>query len=169
VLVETSKAKYLIRLIEEVIPARILAPGRHWRLHITGRMDLLPDSTTGVLADAVATTRDRPAHLTLAIGYDGREEIAGAVRRLVRTHAATGGSLTELATTLTAEDIEGSFGGGPLKGIDLVIRTSGERRLSGFFPWQSARSELYFSKVLWPAFGKTDFLRALLDYARRLR
>ena len=57
--------------------------------------------------------------------------------------------------------------GGPVKDIDLVIRTSGETRLSGFFPWQSVGAELYLSPTMWPAFSETEFLRALRDYGER--
>jgi len=67
------------------------------------------------------------------------------------------------------DDITRRLGGGPVKDIDLVIRTSGETRLSGFFPWQCAGAELYLSALMWPAFGEADFLRALRTYAERRR
>ncbi len=74
-----------------------------------------------------------------------------------------------LRREVLVEDISGCLAGGPVKDIDLVIRTSGETRLSGFFPWQSADAELHLAQVMWPAFGEADFLRALRSYARRRR
>jgi short-chain Z-isoprenyl diphosphate synthase len=70
----------------------------------------------------------------------------------------------------TAPDVDAittRLPGGPVKDIDLVIRTIGETRLSGFFPWQSVGAELHLSSTMWPAFSEAEFLRALRDYGER--
>jgi short-chain Z-isoprenyl diphosphate synthase len=85
-------------------------------------------------------------------------------------HALEGGtSLAELARTVTPEDIGRYLYLSTAPEPDLIIRTSGEVRLSGFLLWQSARSEFYFSDVLWPAFRKVDFLRAMRSFQGRKR
>jgi short-chain Z-isoprenyl diphosphate synthase len=77
--------------------------------------------------------------------------------------------ISELADTLSVDDISRFLYTRGQPDPDLVIRTSGEQRLSGFLMWQSAYSEFYFCEALWPAFRKVDFLRALRDYAGRQR
>jgi short-chain Z-isoprenyl diphosphate synthase len=106
-------------------------------------------------------------HLTLAIGYDGRLEVVEAVRSLLVREARAGTSIDQLAAALTTEDITAHLYTRDLADPDLVIRTSGERRLGGFLLWQTVRSELYFCDVYWPGFRRLDFLRALRAYAAR--
>ena len=108
-------------------------------------------------------------HVNIAVGYGGRQEIADAVRDLLRERAATGDSLEDVAATLSEEDITDHLYTKGQPDPDLVIRTSGEQRLSGFLLWQSVHSEFYFCEVNWPAFRRIDFLRALRDYAGRER
>ncbi|NNG38736.1 di-trans,poly-cis-decaprenylcistransferase [Flexivirga sp. ID2601S] len=149
---------YLFTLIETVVPQKVRASG-HWQLHIAGDLDLLPVASRAALDAAVAETVHRPGHLTLAIGYDPQQEIVDAVRRLLPCGNL---SADDLPDAITA-----ALPGGPIKDIDLVIRTSGERRISGFFPWQSGRAEIHFSDKMWPAFTEHDLDLALADYARR--
>ena len=104
-----------------------------------------------------------------AVGYGGRQEIADAVRELLREQAAAGASLEEVAASLSEEDITEHLYTKGQPDPDLVIRTSGEQRLSGFLLWQSVHSEYYFCEVNWPAFRRVDFLRALRDFASRER
>ena len=91
------------------------------------------------------------------------------MRSLLYEHAAAGGTLEELAETLTVDDIAKHLYTRGQPDPDLVIRTSGEQRLSGFLLWQSAHSEFYFCDVNWPDFRHIDFLRALRSYASRQR
>ena len=107
--------------------------------------------------------------LTVAVGYDGRQEIVDAVRSLLDHQANTGRTLAELANRLTADDIAAHLYTSGQPDPDLVIRTSGEVRMSGFLLWQSAHSEFYFTDVLWPAFRKIDFLRAIRSFQQRRR
>ena len=102
----------------------------------------------------------------MAVGYGGRREIADAVRSLLHEHAAAGGTLEELAEILDVEHIAEHLYTRGQPDPDLVIRTSGEQRLSGFLLWQSAHSEFYFHDANWPDFRRIDFLRALRSYAQ---
>lgn len=92
-----------------------------------------------------------------------------AVRKLLAAEADKGTSLGELADTLEIDDIAGHLYTAGQPDPDLIIRTSGEQRLSGFLMWQSAHSEFYFCEALWPDFRRVDFLRALRSYASRER
>lgn len=163
-----EQVDFLMRLAEQVIAERLTRPANQWRVHVAGRLDMLPGSTARALKQAVEDTRDRRGYdLTLAIGYDGRGEIVHAVQELMRGEAAAGASPEQLAARLTATDIAAHLSPHGLPDPDLVIRTSGERRLNGFLLWQSAQSELYFCDVYWPGFRRIDFLRALRTYAAR--
>lgn len=158
----------LLRIIEDVV-ADLASTGR-WRLHPAGALDLLPVETAAVLRRAAEST-EGVAGLTVnvAVGYGGRQEIADAVRSLLAARAADGASLEEVAADLTVEDIGAHLYTKGQPDPDLVIRTSGEQRLSGFLLWQSAHSEYYFCEVYWPEFRRVDFLRALRAYAERHR
>jgi len=166
---DSDEVAHLMRMIEEVVAERLRHPGGQWRLHVAGRLDDLPDSTRSALKRAADETRDLPLNLTIAIGYDGREEIVDAVRSLFDLQARLGVTADELAERITAEDIAAHLYTSGLPDPDLIIRTSGEIRLSGFLIWQAAYSELYFCDVYWPGFRYIDFLRALRSFARRRR
>jgi len=99
----------------------------------------------------------------------GAAKIADAVRKLLLQHAETGTSIEELAEVLDVDHIAAHLYTSGQPDPDLVIRTSGEQRLSGFLLWQSAHSEFWFCEAYWPEFRKVDFLRALRDYAARHR
>jgi len=107
--------------------------------------------------------------LTIAVGYGGREEIADAVRSFIKMQAREGASLSDLIERITPEAIACHLYAADLPDPDLIIRTSGEIRLSGFLLWQSVHSEFYFTDVLWPAFRKVDFLRAIRAFQARHR
>ncbi|RIK17381.1 MAG: isoprenyl transferase [Acidobacteria bacterium] len=158
----------LLAIIEEVVAD--LAAAQHWRMHVVGALDLLPDATAQRLQEAAASTAAVDGMVVnVAIGYGGRREIADAVRSLLRDAAAQGASLEDLAETVTVEDIAEHLYTKGQPDPDLVIRTSGEQRLGGFLLWQSAHSEFYFCEAYWPDFRKVDFLRALRSYAERER
>jgi len=161
---DSDEVDHLMRMVEEVIVGQ---RQRDWQLHVAGRLDILPDSTRLALKRAEADTDQTGRHLTVAIGYDGRDEIVDAVRSLLQNEAAQGVSPDELATRLSIEDISRHLYTVGRPDPDLVIRTSGERRLSGFLIWQAAHSELHFCDVYWPGFTKAHFRRALRSYAKR--
>ena len=104
-----------------------------------------------------ATARYDAMTLTIAVAYGGREEIADAVRDLIRAKLRDGLKLDELAEHVTPETIDRHLYTAGLPEPDLIIRTSGEVRLSGFLLWQSVHSEFYFTDVYWPEFRKVDF------------
>ncbi|MFF4156524.1 isoprenyl transferase [Streptomyces sp. NPDC001678] len=158
----------LLAIIENTV--RGLAADGRWRVHHVGTLDLLPARTQSVLKEAEQETVDREGILVnVAVGYGGRQEIADAVRSLVLEAAENGVSHEELAETVDIDAITKHLYTRGQPDPDLIIRTSGEQRLSGFMLWQSAHSEYYFCEVFWPAFRKVDFLRALRDYAARHR
>ncbi len=158
----------LISIIEGAV-TRIAESG-HWKVHPIGALDLLPASTARHLKELEDATRlAEGLHVNVAVGYGGRREIADAVRSLLQEHATKGTSIEELAELLDVEHIAEHLYTKGQPDPDLVIRTSGEQRLSGFLLWQSAHSEFYFCEAYWPAFRKVDFLRALRAYAGRER
>ena len=110
-----------------------------------------------------------PFHVNVAVGYGGRQEIADAVRALLGKELANGATAEELVEAVTVEAISENLYTSGQPDPDLVIRTSGEQRLSGFLLWQSAYSEMWFTEAHWPAFRRVDFLRALRDYSLRHR
>jgi short-chain Z-isoprenyl diphosphate synthase len=158
----------LVEIIEGVV-TELAACGR-WRIHPVGSLDLLPHRTAEVLKSAAAETRDVDGLLVnVAVGYGGRQEIADAVRSLLSEQAGKGTSMEDLSRSLAADDISEHLYTKGQPDPDLVIRTSGEQRLSGFMLWQSAHSEYYFCEAYWPDFRRVDFLRALRSYAQRHR
>jgi short-chain Z-isoprenyl diphosphate synthase len=158
----------LLQIIENLTVA-IGATGR-WRVRPIGALDLLPAGTARRLKEVENASRDvEGTTVNLAIGYGGRQELADAVRSLLHEHAARGSSLVELAELLDVEHIAEHLYTAGQPDPDLVIRTSGEQRLSGFLLWQSAHSEFFFCDALWPDFRRIDLLRALRSYAVRER
>jgi short-chain Z-isoprenyl diphosphate synthase len=158
----------LLRIIEQTV--RELASAGRWRVHPVGAVDLLPPATTQVLKEAAAKTANASGILVnVAVGYGGRQEIADAVRSLLQEHAARGTPIEALAEVLDMEHIAEHLYTRGQPDPDLVIRTSGEQRLSGFLLWQSAHSEFHFCEAYWPDFRRVDFLRALREYANRHR
>jgi short-chain Z-isoprenyl diphosphate synthase len=150
--------------------AEDLSHFRNWRVQHVGSTDGLPQALVATLEAAQERTKDNTGlHINLAIGYGGRREIADAMRSIVRAHGDEGGTLDALAEILTPELIADHLYTGGQPDPDLVIRTSGEQRLSDFMLWQSAHSEFYFVEALGPDLREVDFLRALRDYARRQR
>jgi len=163
-----DELRQLLPIIEEAVAS--LAVERRWRLHPVGALDLLPAETARRLKEAEDATRDVDGLLVnIGVGYGGRREIADAVRSLLQDHASRGTSIEELAEILDVEHIAEHLYTRGQPDPDLVIRTSGEQRLSGFLLWQSAHSEFHFCEVYWPDFRKVDFLRALRSYAARHR
>jgi len=140
------------------------------RLRAVGRLELLPDSTLAAIRSAeAATAPHRALTLAIAIAYGGREEIADAVRALLRDQVKRGEAFEQIVEGVTPEAIGRYLYAPDLPDPDLIIRTSGEVRSSGFLLWQSAHSEFYFCDVHWPAFRKVDFLRAVRAYQQRER
>jgi short-chain Z-isoprenyl diphosphate synthase len=143
---------------------------RNWSVQHVGSTEGLPEPLVSALADAQKRTKDNTGlHINLAVGYGGRREIADAMRSIVQKHSDEGRELDALAEILTPELIGEHLYTVGQPDPDLVIRTSGEQRLSDFMLWQSAHSEFYFVEALGPDLREVDFLRALRDFSRRQR
>jgi len=163
-----AELESLMGIIQDTVDS--LAAQRRWRLHPVGALDLLPAATGLALKQAEESTLDIDGILVnIAVGYGGRREVVDAVRSLLHEHAGQGTSLDELAQLLDVEHIAQHLYTKGQPDPDLVIRTSGEQRLSGFLMWQSAHSEFYFCEAYWPDFRRVDFLRAMRAYAERHR
>jgi short-chain Z-isoprenyl diphosphate synthase len=140
------------------------------RIRVFGRVDDLPERLRrSVAAAQEATAGNDGLRLNIAIGYSGRDELVDASRALVSDLAKRGVNSEAMAEHITGETLARHLYTAGEPDPDLIIRTSGEVRLSGFLLWQSAHSELYFADVFWPAFRELDFLRALRSYQQRLR
>ncbi len=150
--------------------ATLLSENPRWRVKHVGACEGLSPELATALGEAEARTIDRDGlHINLAVGYGGRSEITAAVRSVIAEHQAAGGSIDTLAERLTPETIGEHLWTRGQADPDLVIRTSGEQRLSDFMIWQSAHSEFYFVEALYPDLREVDFLRALRDYSSRQR
>lgn len=136
------------------------------RLRAIGEVGMLPAPVRKVLESTVSgTAGSRDMTLTLALSYAGRNEIVRAARRLAAD--AVSGAVTPGA--ITEQELSDRLDTSGMPDPDLVIRTSGEIRISNFLLWQAAYAEFVFTDVLWPDFGKAEFLQALDEYARRDR
>ncbi len=164
-----DELRTLLEIIPDVVD-ELAEPDTPWRVRIVGTLDMLPTEIAARLSAAALRTQERPGmQVNVAVGYGGRREIADAVRKLLQQHAEVGTSIEELAEVLDVDHIAEHLYTSGQPDPDLVIRTSGEQRLSGFLLWQSANSEFWFCEAYWPEFRRTDFLRALRDYAIRHR
>jgi short-chain Z-isoprenyl diphosphate synthase len=166
---DPSEVGPLLRIIETVA-SELSAPDQPWLVNVMGSLDLLPAGTAETLKAAAERSADKTGMtVNLAVCYGGRREIADAVRSLLHEHAEAGTSIEELADIIDVEHLAEHLYTKGQPDPDLVIRTSGEQRLSGFLLWQSAHSEFYFCDALWPDFRRIDFLRALRDFSERQR
>lgn len=138
-------------------------------IRVIGSLDLLPDR---LVAEAKTAEEARPhgsRRLNIAMGYGGRQEIVDAAKDLVSGLLEAGVPADRLAENIDDASLAAHMYSADMPDPDLLIRTSGESRLSGFLLWQSAYSEFVFVDVNWPAFRRVDFLRALRDFTGRNR
>ncbi len=143
---------------------------RQVRVRVVGRTAGLPASLVQAIhAAEAASANSRGTCLTIALAYGGRDEIADAVRALLAEHLRAGDTLDRAIEAISTDAIGRYLYSADLPDPDLIVRTSGEARLSGFLLWQSVYSEFYFSDVYWPAFRRIDFLRAIRSYQQRRR
>lgn len=170
---EPDEVATILRVIEQKM-AEWMQGGLVQRLRIRvrpiGKLELLPASTLQVLRDIDSTTQHHDRMLVnVGVGYGGRQEIVDAVRRYLQERFTQRDSPEEILRKLSQEALDKFLYTYDCPDPDLIIRTSGEVRLSGFMLWQSAYSEFYFCDAYWPAFRKIDFLRAIRSYQRRER
>jgi short-chain Z-isoprenyl diphosphate synthase len=154
----------------EVIDHLVSDLAASYCVQVVGDLALLPGPIATDLRSAEeAGASHSGIHVNVAIAYGGRHELRDAVRSLLASEAAKGTRLEELADTLEIDHISDHLYTAGQPDPDLIIRTSGEQRMSGFLIWQAAHSEFYFCEALWPDFRKVDFIRALRAYAQRER
>jgi tritrans,polycis-undecaprenyl-diphosphate synthase [geranylgeranyl-diphosphate specific] len=136
------------------------------RVKAVGKLELLPDDVRDAIRIAEESTAKYNKRLVnIAIGYDGRMEIVDAIKKIVNEVEEGKIRPEDIDENLVNKNL---YTAG-LEDPNLIIRTSGEERLSGFLLWQSSYSELYFCDSLWPQLRKVDFLRALRSYQQRER
>lgn len=166
-----GELEYLFDLIEQRLKKLLSDPTLHkFRMNVKaiGKLDLLPERITSVLRKLEETTfyYDN-IYLNIAIAYGGKTEMVDAVRKVA--DMVKGGMLE--IDDICKDTIESCLYTShlPQPEPDMILRTSGEHRLSGFLIWQSAYSELVFMDVFWPEFRKIDLMRAIRTYQRRKR
>lgn len=136
------------------------------RLHAIGLLDSLPDRARRELEKAMtATASNTGTTVTLALSYGSRIDLQHAVQQLAGEVAAG----TRTADSITQEDISNALSTKGMPDPELLIRTSGEHRISNFLLWEIAYAEVYFTSTLWPDFRREHFYDAILDYQRRER
>jgi short-chain Z-isoprenyl diphosphate synthase len=140
------------------------------RLRVIGRRELLPERLRRAVEDSASISRaDGSMDVTIALAYSGRDELLEAFRATVRDLVESGVPGDQLPDRLTAAALADHLYTTGSSDPDLIVRTSGEVRLSGFLPWQSVYSEYYFCEAYWPAFREIDFLRAIRTFQLRSR
>ena len=139
----------------------------NFKIQFIGSIDLLPDYLKETINKLQEVRAGGEKTITIALGYGGRQEILDAIKSLVIENKEK--DLEELVEEINDEQIREHLYLPDAPDIDLIIRTSGESRLSGFLLWQSAYSEFVFQDVYWPEFRKIDFLRCLREYVQRER
>ncbi len=136
------------------------------RVKVVGRTELIPESVRAAIKEAEDATAHYDKRLfNIAIGYDGRLEIIDSFKKIIADVQAGKITIDDVDEELVSKNL---YTGG-LDDPNLIIRTSGEERLSGFLLWQSSYSELYFCETLWPELRKVDFIRAIRSYQARDR
>ena len=166
-----EEVEHLMKLFEEDL--RKLAENEKVkenkvRVKVIGEIDLLPENVKRAAIEVMEKTKHHNKYFfNIAIGYGGREEIVEAVRKIANDVRKGKIEPRDISKELISSYLYTSHL--PIPDPDLILRTSGEERISNFLLWQLAYSELYFADVYWPSFKKTDFLRAILSYQRRQR
>jgi len=156
-----EEVEFLFSLLVEKLETKALELIKeNVRLRFMGRLEDLPEKLKNKCREAEEMTKSNDGlNLIIALNYGGRAEIVDAVERILR----------EGITEVNEEGFRKYLYLPDVPDPDLIIRTSGEMRLSNFLLWQSAYSELYFTEKLWPDFTKDDFIKALEDYSKRER
>ena len=158
---KAEELDYLFKLFERGVRNRVNRLNQdNIRIKTIGELDRFPDSLQQAVGEATERTAGNTGMtFTLALSYGGRRELVSAAKQLA----------TSTPDAVTEESFGASLYDPELPDIDLIIRTSGERRLSGFMPWQAQYAELYFTDTMWPDFRPKDLAAALADFATRQR
>ncbi len=166
-----AEVSFLMGLLQRYLRAEVpVMTENNIRLQYIGRRHELPESVQGVMDWAEATTaKNTGMILTLALNYGSRTELADAFNEIVKSAAKNGGLEHLREHAIDEETIRKHLYTSHLPDPDLVIRTSGELRLSNFLLWQVAYSEIYITDTLWPDFRGKHLLEAIANYQQRER
>ncbi|MEO9308753.1 MAG: polyprenyl diphosphate synthase [Nitrososphaera sp.] len=166
-----SELEYLFELIRQRLEKLYNDPRIHknkMRVKALGRLELLPDSINDVLKRLDEATIGYDRHyLNIAIAYGGQNELVDAVKKIAARIKDGSIDINDINKDVIEANLYTAHL--PQSSPDLILRTSGEQRMSGFLLWQGAYSELVFMDILWPEFRKIDLLRAIRTYQKRNR
>jgi len=168
---DDDELRYLFDLIKTRLEKLYNDPRIHknrMRVKAIGRVELLPESLRSVLSRLEEATKNYDNHyLNIAIAYGGQHELVDAIKKIATK--IKDGSLD--VNSINKDVIESCLYTSylPQASPDMILRTSGEKRLSGFLIWQSAYSELVFMDIFWPEFRKIDLMRAIRTFQKRTR
>jgi len=138
------------------------------RVSVIGRREMLPKHVQKAISYAEDETKDYSNHfVNFAIAYGGQQEIIDSVKKIAQQVKINEIGIEDITVELISKNLYTS--NLPSPNPDLIIRTSGEERISNFLTWQSCYSELYFCETYWPTFRKIDFLRSIREYQKRER
>lgn len=162
-----SEVNGLMELLVETIKAETpTLIDKNIRLKTIGNIEQLPNKCNKQLAETVEATKDgNQMTLILALSYSGRWDIIEAVKKIAKD-VNTGKTNPE---EINEDTLNAALNTGQFPNPELLIRTSGEQRISNFLLWEIAYSEIHFTPVLWPDFTREDFYKAILDYQSRER
>lgn len=157
------EVSYLMSLFSQAVKNELADfQKQNVRLRILGRLHGLPKKLQAQLQHAMeATKANTGAVLNMALNYGGRAEIVDAAKRILQSGVQPG--------KITEDSFARFLYAGDAPDPDLIVRTSGEQRTSGFLLWEAAYAELYFTPTKWPAFSEKDLIAAFADYAKRKR
>ena len=168
---EDLELEYLYSLIKDRLEKLYIDPRIHrneMRVKAIGKIELLPETLKDVIQRLDDATKNYNKHfLNIAIAYGGQNELVDAVKKI--GEKIKSGTLD--VDKIDKEEIEANLYTAhlPQSSPDMILRTSGEKRLSGFLMWQSAYSELVFMDIFWPEFRKIDLMRAIRTFQKRKR
>jgi undecaprenyl diphosphate synthase len=166
-----EEVEFLLGLVDRVLRAELPAlRDAGVRVRFIGELELLPEALRATIAEAEAeTAANTGLNFTIALSYSGRQDICNAVQQLARQVAEGVLQPDDITPDLISAHLSTRRLPAAWQQPDLIIRSSGEQRLSNFLLWESAYAEMYFSSVLWPDFSAREFAAALTDYAGRQR
>lgn len=166
-----EELQYLYDLINQRLVKLYNDPRIHknrMRVKAIGRVELLPDFLKEILSKLETTTKDYDNHyLNIAIAYGGQNELVDAIKKIGTRIKEGSLDVNQIDKDVIESCLYTSHL--PQSSPDMILRTSGEKRLSGFLMWQSAYSELVFMDVYWPEFRKIDLMRAIRTFQKRGR
>ena len=168
---KNEELEYIYDLIKTRLEKLFNDPRIHknkMRVKAIGRIELLPDSIKNVISRLDDTTKGYDNHfLNIAIAYGGQNELVDAVKKIGNKIEEGKLDAKDIDKHVIEENLYTSYL--PQPSADMILRTSGEKRMSGFLMWQSAYSELVFLDVFWPGFRKIDLMRAIRVFQKRKR